>query len=61
MVKFTKIQHQPSRACCSPQVSGGVVGSTSRGWRLVGLGVDIGGFKDQGVEMGRFRGGDGWF
>ncbi len=29
---------------------GGGVGSTSRGWRLVGL----------EVEMGRFRGGDGW-
>ncbi len=29
---------------------GGGVGSTSRGWRLVGL----------GVEMGRFGGGDGW-
>ncbi len=28
---------------------GGGVGSTSRGWRLVGL----------GVEIGRFRGGDG--
>ncbi len=31
------------------------VGSTSRGWRLVGLGVGMGGFRDQGVETGRFR------
>ncbi len=38
-----------------------------RGWRRVGLGVEMGGFRDQGVEtgrlgveMGRFRGGDGW-
>ncbi len=34
---------------------GGGVGSTSRGWRLVGLGVGMGGFRDQGVETGRFR------
>ncbi len=26
-----------------------------RGWRWVGLGVEMGGFKDQGVELGRFR------
>ncbi len=32
-----------------------------RGWRRVGLGVEIGGFSDQGVDTGRFRGGDGWF
>ncbi len=38
---------------------GGGVGSTSRGWRWVGLGVEMGGFRDQGVETGRFRGGDG--
>ncbi len=41
-----------------------------RGWRLVGLvveldgfidqGVEIGRFRDQGVEIGRFRSGDGW-
>ncbi len=38
-----------------------------RGWRPVGLGVEMGRFRDQGwrrvglgVEMGRFRGGDGW-
>ncbi len=41
-----------------------------RGWRLVGLvveldglmdqGVEIGRFRDQGVEIGRFRGGDRW-
>ncbi len=31
-----------------------------RGWRWVGLGVGMGGFRDQGVETGRFRGGDGW-
>ncbi len=30
-----------------------------RGWRLVGLGWRWGGFRDQGVEIGRFRGGDG--
>ncbi len=32
-----------------------------KGWRWVGLGVEMVCFKDQGVEMGRFRGGDGWF
>ncbi len=26
----------------------------------MGLGVEMGGFRDQGVEIGRFRGGDGW-
>ncbi len=31
-----------------------------RGVRLVGLGVEMGGFRDQGVEIGRFRGGYGW-
>ncbi len=31
-----------------------------RGWRRVGLGVVMCGFRDQGVETGRFRGGDGW-
>ncbi len=30
-----------------------------RGWRLVGLGVGMG-FRDKGVETGRFRGWDGW-
>ncbi len=30
------------------------------GWRRVGLGVEMGGFRDRGVETGRFRGGDGW-
>ncbi len=34
---------------------GGGVGSTSRGWRLIDLGVEMGRFRDQGVEMGRFR------
>ncbi len=38
---------------------GGGVGSTSKGWRWVGLGLEMGEFWDQGVEMGRFRGGDG--
>ncbi len=28
-----------------------------RSWRRVGLGVEMGGFRDQGVETGRFRGG----
>ncbi len=32
---------------------GGGVGSTSRGWRLVGLGMEMGGFRDQGVDTGR--------
>ncbi len=32
-----------------------------RGWKQVGLGLEIGGFRDQGVDTGRFRGGDGWF
>ncbi len=31
-----------------------------KGWRWVGLGVEMGGFRDQGVETGWFRGGDGW-
>ncbi len=26
-----------------------------RGWRWVGLGVEMGEFRDQGVETGRFR------
>ncbi len=26
----------------------------------VGLGVEMGRFRNQGVETGRFRGGDGW-
>ncbi len=29
-------------------------------WLGLGWGVGVGGFRDQGVEMGRFRGGDGW-
>ncbi len=32
-----------------------------RGLKRVDLGVEMGGFRDQGVETGRFRGGDGWF
>ncbi len=32
-------------------------GFRDRGWRLVGLGVEMGGFRDQGVETVRFRGG----
>ncbi len=31
-----------------------------RGWRRVGLGVEMGDFRDQGVETGRFRAGDRW-
>ncbi len=31
-----------------------------KGWRRVGLGVDMGVFIDQREEMGRFRSGDGW-
>ncbi len=31
-----------------------------RGGRQVRLGVEMGGFRDQGVETGTFRGGDGW-
>ncbi len=30
-----------------------------RGWRWVGLGVEMGEFRDQGVKMARFRGGHG--
>ncbi len=26
----------------------------------MGLGVEMGGFREQGVETGWFRGGDGW-
>ncbi len=32
-----------------------------RGWRRVGLEVEMGGFRDQGVETGRFRGEMGGF
>ncbi len=28
-----------------------------KGWRRVGLGVEMGGIRDQGVETGRFMGG----
>ncbi len=35
-------QYYTSRARCSPQDPGCVVGSTSRGRRLVGLGMEIG-------------------
>ncbi len=31
-----------------------------RRWRCVGLRVGTGGFRDQEVEMCRFKGGDGW-
>ncbi len=31
-----------------------------RGWRRVGLSVEMGGFRDQGLEMCRFSGGDEW-
>ncbi len=34
-------------------------GFRDQGWRRVGLGVEIGGFSDQGVDTGRFRGGHG--
>ncbi len=30
------------------------------GWRWVGLGFGMGGVRDHGVEMGRFRVWDGW-
>ncbi len=30
-----------------------------RGWRRVSLEVEMGEFRDQEVEMGRFMGGDG--
>ncbi len=36
------------------------MGLVIRGWRLVGLVVEMGVFMDQGVKTGRFRGGDGW-
>ncbi len=45
------------------QDPGDGAGSTSRGWSLVGLGVGWVGFRDQGVETGRFRsmyGGRSW-
>ncbi len=31
-----------------------------KGRRRVGLGVEMGGIRHQGVETGRFMGGDGW-
>ncbi len=34
-----------SRARCSPRDPEGVVGSTSRGWKWVGLGVEMGGVR----------------
>ncbi len=36
------------------------MGLVIRGWRLIGLVMEMGGFSDQGAEIGRFRGGDGW-
>ncbi len=36
------------------------VGLGIRGWRCVGLSVGMGGFRDQEVEMCRFKGGYGW-
>ncbi len=36
------------------------MGLVIKGWRRVGLGVEMGEIRDQGVETGRFRGGDGW-
>lgn len=40
---------------CRTQDPGGAVGSTSRGWRLVGSGLEMGEFRVQGVETGKFR------
>ncbi len=31
-----------------------------KGWGRVGLGLEMGAFRDHGVETGTFRGGDGW-
>ncbi len=31
-----------------------------RGLRRLGLGVEMGGFRDHRVEIDRFSGGDGW-
>ncbi len=39
---------------CRTKLQGTGVGSTSRGGDG-GLGVEMGGFRDQGVETGRFR------
>ncbi len=36
------------------------MGLAIRGWRLVGLVVELGGVYGSGMEIGRFRGGDGW-
>ncbi len=36
------------------------MGLRIRRWIRIGLGVEIGGFRNQGVDTGRFRGGDGW-
>ncbi len=35
------------------------MGLVIRGWRRLGLGVEMEGVMDQGVETFRFRGGDG--
>ncbi len=35
-------------------------GFRDKGQRWVDLGVGMGGSRDKGAEMGRFRGGDGW-
>ncbi len=32
-----------------------------RGWRRIGLGVEMGGFRNQGLKTDKFRGGDGGF
>ncbi len=50
IMQLAKLYSSPSLQNKDP---GGGVGSTSRGWRLVGLGVEMGGFRDQGVETGR--------
>ncbi len=51
MSGFTRFSSSPSLQNKNP---GGGAGSTSRGWRCVCLGVEMGGFRDQGVETGRF-------
>ncbi len=40
---------------CRTKIQGAGLDPHPGGWRLVGLGVGMGGFRDQGVETGRFR------
>ncbi len=58
MLKLNKHASEGSSPSLQNKDPGGGAGSTSRGWRWVGLGVETGGFK--GWRWVGLRGGDGW-